>query len=71
MRECDHQLTHKLDLSNQRLLTPFLFLGMYILPTVPTVGAIFKNAALRDQCAVETIWMVGVIEPSWGLFQNF
>lgn len=37
MRECDHQLTHKLDLSNQRLLTAFLFLGMYILPTVLTV----------------------------------
>lgn len=33
---------------------PTPVLGMYILPTVPTVGAIFEDAALRDQCVVET-----------------
>ena len=43
MRECDHQLTNKLDLRNQRLLTPFLSLGMYILPTVPTVEDISRT----------------------------
>lgn len=35
---------------------PAPVLGMYILPTVPTVGAIFKDSALRDQCVVETTW---------------
>ena len=33
-------------------------LGMYVLPNIFIVGAIFKNTALREKCTVETIWMV-------------
>lgn len=29
-------------------------LGMCILPIIPTAGAIIKDAALREQCVVET-----------------
>lgn len=36
-------------------------LGMYILPTIPRVGAIFKDTALRGQCIVET-WKAYVAE---------
>ena len=39
-------------------------LGIYILPTGPTVGAIFKDTALRKQCDVEVICMVYVTESS-------
>ena len=35
---------------------PAPVLAVRILPTVPTVGAIFKDAALSDQCVVETTW---------------
>ena len=42
---------------------PHPVLGMYILPTVPTAGAIFKGAALRQRCVAETIWTVFVTEP--------
>ena len=51
-------LIHELDLVNLRLLTPCPVLGMYVLPSGPTVGALFKDAALRGQCIVETICMV-------------
>ena len=43
---------------------PFLFLGMYILPSIPTIGAIFKDMALREHCVSETFWMVYVINYS-------
>ena len=46
------------DPGSRRLFTPSLVLGMYTLPTVPTVGAIFKEAVLREQCVLETLWMV-------------
>ena len=46
------------DPGSQRLFTPSLVLEMYTLPTVPTVGAIFKDTALRKQSAAETIWVV-------------
>ena len=38
--------------------------GMYVLPTIPTVGAIFKDAALREQSVAEIIWTVYVTELS-------
>lgn len=38
-------------------------LGMYIVPTLPTAKAIFKDAALRGQCVVETIWTAYLTEP--------
>ena len=63
MRGYDCWLTHELDFSNGRFLIPFLVHGMYILPTVLTVKTIFKDAALR-KCAVETIGIVYVTEPS-------
>lgn len=34
---------------------PLPCLAMCILPTVPRVGAVFKDAALREQCVFETI----------------
>ena len=34
----------------------------YVLLTVPMVGAIFKDAALRKQCVTDTIWKVYVAE---------
>ena len=53
-------LTHELELGIQRFLTYSLVLGMTILPAIPTVRNIFKNTSLREQCVVETIWMVSV-----------
>lgn len=41
---------------NRKLLT-LLSLGLYILPTIPTMGALFKNTALREQCVLETTWL--------------
>ena len=35
-------------------------LGMSVLLAIPTVGAIFKDAALRKQCVTDTIWKVYV-----------
>lgn len=36
---------------------------MYNLPTVPTVGTVFMDAALREKCAVKTIWTVYKLNP--------
>ena len=36
----DHSSTLNLDLGNQRLLNPCPVLGMFILPTIPAVGAV-------------------------------
>lgn len=55
-------MTHKLDLGNQRLLTSSPGLAIYILSIILTVRDVFKDAALRKQCVVETIWMVYVTE---------
>lgn len=44
-------------LGDPRLLT-HLILGLYPLSTVPTVEAMFEEAALREQHVFETIWMV-------------
>lgn len=38
---------------NRKLLT-LLSLGLYILPTILTMGAVFKNTVLREQCVLET-----------------
>ena len=43
---------------------PSLVFGIYTLPTVPIGGAVFKEAALREQSVVGTIWMIYVPEPS-------
>ena len=37
-------------------------LGMSVLLAIPTVGAIFKDAALRKQCVTDTIWKVYMAE---------
>ena len=44
----DCHLTHELDPDIKMFLTPSPVLGMYILPTLLTVGAIFEDAALRE-----------------------
>lgn len=36
---------------------------MYILLTIPIVGTIFKDTALREQSVAETIWTEYVPEP--------
>ena len=56
-RHGENRLTQKLDQGNHRFFTLFLVLEMYFCP-LPSVGVIFKDAALREQCVVETIWMV-------------
>jgi len=56
MKAHDHRLIIELDPDSQRLLTTSPVLGIYVLPSVPTVGTFFKTEALRDQCVVETIW---------------
>lgn len=48
---------------HRRLLTPSPALEHTVLPMVPTVGAVFKDAALRKQCVFETIWMVHGLKP--------
>lgn len=53
-----------LDLGSWRWLTSSSVLGMYALPTVLTVGLILKDAVLRDQCVVETVQTVCMMEPS-------
>lgn len=68
-REHDSQLTFGLDPGNQRLLTPSPVTGRYVLRASPTVGAILKDAAFREQCVVGTTWMVYVTK-SQGLYIN-
>lgn len=53
----------ELDLGNGRFFTHSSVLGTYTLPIVPTVGAIFNDIALREQCVVKTIWMVYWLNP--------
>lgn len=36
---------------------------MCLLPSVSTVGAVFKDAALREQCGLEVIRTLYVTEP--------
>ena len=43
---------------------PLTVLGIYILPTMPTVGAIFKDTDLREQEVFETIITEYMTEPS-------
>lgn len=64
-------MTFKLDLGNQRRLTPSPVLGMCVRPMVPTEGAIFRDSALREQCVVEIIWIGYMTELRVGLHINF
>ena len=41
-RVCDHKLACELDPGILRVLIPTFALGMYVLPTVPTAGAVFR-----------------------------
>lgn len=50
MRECDPWLTCELDLENPRLLTHSSVLGVYLLPTIPTAGAIQGHSLERARC---------------------
>lgn len=59
------------DLDNWKLLTAAPVLGMYVVPTVHTVGGVFKGTGLREQCVVEIIGTVYMTEPSSGFYVNF
>ena len=60
MRGQDLQLIHELDLGNLRLQPSSPVLGMYMLPIIPMVGAILKDAALRKY-VVEIILLIYLI----------
>ena len=45
---------------NQRLLTPSFVFGTDVLSPLPI--AVFKTAALREQCGVEIIWVLFMSE---------
>lgn len=62
MRGCDYGLTLELDLGDERFLASSPVFGMYILLTIPTLGAVFEVIDLREQCAVETTWTVYITE---------
>ena len=47
LRGSDRWLTLQLNIGYWRLLTPCPVLGIYVLPTIPTATAIFKDTALR------------------------
>lgn len=64
MRRPDLQLIQELDLGNQRLFAASPVLGLYTLPTIPTVGAVLKDTGLKERCVIETIWMAQVTELS-------
>ena len=64
MRGRDCQLTSELAQGIWSLLIPSPVLGMCVPPTVPTVEAIFKDTALREQCVVKTIQTVHMTEPT-------
>lgn len=50
----DCYFTSEQDLGNRRFLEFSLVLGIFVLPTLPTVRVIFKDAALGEQRTVET-----------------
>lgn len=57
-------MTQELDQGNWSLLTLSLVIEKYVLPTVPTTGAIFKDVTLREDGIIETICTEYVTEPS-------
>ena len=59
--------THELDLAKGSSL-PLPQSLEYVLPTVTTVEAIFKDTALKEHCVVETIYVECVIELSYSLY---
>ena len=62
MRAREQRLTHKLGSQEQRLLGMYI-LGMYVEPSNPTTGAIFKDAAMRQKYVAETIQTVMRLNP--------
>lgn len=62
IRGHDGWLTCDLDLSHCSCAPAPVF-GIYVLHTVPIVGAIVKDSVLRERCVVETVWMVYLTEP--------
>ena len=64
-------MTCKLDLADWRNLDLSCVLEMYTLPMVPRLGAIFEEAALKEQCVSETLWTTCMSEPTEGLCKVF
>lgn len=50
---------------------PAPVLRMYVLTTVSTVGAIFKDTALSKHFVVESFWMTYMTNPRQSLYINF
>ena len=64
-------MTCKLDLDYWRRLDPVCVLEMVTLPSVPRLGAIFKEAALKELCVAETLWTTCESKPTEGLCKSF
>ena len=62
MRTCDHQLTLKLDLGNQRLLPPSLSLDCTS-AHCPWGCSHLGDTASGEERVVEVTWMVSVTAP--------
>ena len=61
----------KLDLADWRRIDPTCVLEMFTLPSIPRLRAIFEDAALKQQCVAETIWITCESEPTEGLCKSF
>lgn len=54
---------------NQRL-SPLPVLGRYLQPTIPILGAIFKDCnAWKEQCVAETMWTRNALTPLRHLYK--
>lgn len=62
LRGCDGWFTEKLEGGSRMFLTSSPVLGVYSLPSLPTVGAVFKDAAFRECGDAETICTVHVTQ---------
>lgn len=49
---------------------PLPVLGMFVLPALSIVGAIFKNEGLRQQYVIEATWTEWVTKSSYGFYVN-
>lgn len=58
-----HLVDPQLYLGNQRCLNFSPILGMYNLPTITTVGVVFKDTDLRDKCIVRTSGLIMKLKP--------
>lgn len=63
LRGRDRQMTSELDPGSRRPLSLSPVLGPSTLLTIPTVGAEFKDVALREQCGTKTVWSAYGTEP--------